>query len=450
MQSAVEPPRRTRRTARAKAGFAGRTGFAGLLSLLLAAVLVTGCSDGSFQVQAIPAAGWPTYGGDPGNANFTPATVPDGVELAWNRSMHGTVATPLTITGNGDVGVTTGTLDGCNLFVLDNRAGRKNFCKRMRWGTSFNAPAFDQWGNPYIGEETTFLAFTGDGSIRWRMPVIGVPLSAKFAGAGRVLMVTTQGQILLLNAQNHAFEAPEVRLWPNADGGDPRAGFADCGPGGPGCAVSAPPAVDPDRDRFYLNFRPEGGDGAVLRAMSYGETDDGRVITERWSTPVPGGMAGPATVSADGQTVYAFGRDGSLRAYSAEDGAQRWSHDLGGVGFATLTASPDGILIPTGAEGSPLTILKDAGDRAEVRAKRDDLQVVSLSALTGGDAAWTVVRSGPNGPLSLTEIATADGATRRSLDLPGATGFTTGVAVSARGNVAVATHAGEVYYFSRG
>lgn len=440
MLAADRPDRRAHRRHRA------------LLVVVLAAVaglLLSACSDGHREVRAIPSLGWPTFGGNNGNGNYTYASAADDLELAWTRPTGGPITAPLTLNGYGDVGVTARTDRGCNMFVFDSRAGRKNFCKRMAEGASWNAMAFDQFGQPYLGEAGVFLAFNGGGAIRWRMPVIGVPFSPKFAGPGQVLSVTQQGQLLLINAQTNAFEAPEVRLRPDANPDELLFGSGDCVSGGPLCAVAAPAAVDPGRERFYLNYRPEGAAAAQLTAMSYGMNDGKREITGAWNAPVPGGMVGPATLSIDGQTVYAFGRDGKLHAYAAADGTQRWSHDLGGYGFATLSVSPDGVLIPTGVLGAPLVILHDDGDKATVRAERKDLQTVSLSAQAGADTAWTVVRTGPEQKLVLTEIATEDGATKRSLDLPGATGFTTGVAVSAAGSVAVATNLGAVYYFSR-
>ncbi len=437
------------RTTMQQAVRAPRSGLVLAALAVVSALLLSACSDGHQEVRALPAPGWAVYGGTAGNTNATPAIAPGGLKLVWTRPTGGPITAPLTLNRYGDVGVTARTPGGCNMFVFDQYSGRKTFCKRLREGAQRNALAFDQNSQPYIGEETTFLAFNVGGAVRWRMPVIGVPLSAKFAGPGQVLMSTTQGQLLLLNAQTNTFEAPEVRLREDADPDDPRFGFNDCLNGGPLCALPAPPAVDTEHERFYLDFRPQGSAGAQLLAMSYAAGPDGRALTKRWSVDVPSGMMGPATVSADGATVYAHGRDGALYAYSAEDGAQRWRHDLGGFGFATLAVSPDGLIIPTGGLGTPLTILRDRGDAVEVVAQRTDLQTVSLSTITGADSAWTVVRTGADQHLVLTEVSTADGTTKRSLAMPGATGFATGVAVSAGGNIAVATNLGEIYYFAQ-
>ncbi|MFT3715756.1 MAG: PQQ-binding-like beta-propeller repeat protein [Gordonia sp. (in: high G+C Gram-positive bacteria)] len=421
------------------------------LSVLLAtvaALVLSACSDGHSEVRSYAAAGWPMYGGNAAASNYTPTTVRDGVKLQWSRPTGGPITAPIALNNNGDVSITAQTQNGCNVFVFDNRDGRKQICKRMAQGVQFNAALMDEYNQPFIGEQTMFLSYNGGGSIRWRMPVIGVPLSARFTGPGRVLVTTTQGQLLLLNAQTSDFVAPEVRLRPNADPAQPLFGLGDCITGGPQCAVPAPPAVDEAAQRIYLNFTPEGAKQSQVRAMSIGDHDGQPQITNAWTASVGGGVVGPPTLSADGKTVYTFGRDGKLYALNAGDGTQRWSYDLGGFGFATLAVSPDGTLIPTGSIGAPLTILKDAGTKAEQVVKRDDVQTVSLAAITGADSAWTVMRTGNDQHLELIEVGTKDGETKRTLELPGATGFATGVAVSAAGAVAVATNLGEVFYFN--
>ncbi|MFT4088777.1 MAG: PQQ-binding-like beta-propeller repeat protein, partial [Gordonia sp. (in: high G+C Gram-positive bacteria)] len=405
-------------------GSIGTTIVAALLALVLAA-----CSDGHVDVRPMPAIGWPTYGGTDGNTNFTYAQVPDGLKLSWTRPVGGPITAPLSLNGYGDVAVTSRSTAGCNMFVFDSRNGRKNYCKRMRPGVEMNTAAMDQYGQAYIGEQSMLLAFNGGGSIRWRMPMIGVPLSAKFAGPGKVLLTTTQGQLLLVNAQTNVFEAPEVRLRPDADPDDPLHGLGDCVSGGPQCALPSPPAVDPAHERFFLNHHPADGPSQV-KAVSYAGRDGNRTLADLWTADLPGGVMGPAVSSQDGKTVYAFSRSGSLFALDAATGKQRWTYDLGGHGFATMTVSPDGLIVPAGGIGSPLTVLRDAGDKAEQVVKRDDLQTVTLSTLTNSGTVWTIVREGADQHLMLTEVSTEDGKTLRSLALPGATGFTTGIAVS--------------------
>lgn len=414
---------------------------------VVVAVLVSSCSDGHIDVRSVAGAGWSSYGGNAANSNYAYPHIPDDLTLSWTRPTGGTVSSPVTISSTGNVGVTSSS-SGCNVLVLDQRNGRKNFCKAMRTGVATNAMLSDQYDQPYIGEETTFLAYSAGGAIRWRMPVIGIPLSAKFAERGVVLVVTTQGQILLINTQTNQFVAPEVRLRPEADPGDPLYGYGECVTNGPRCAVPAPPAVDVAGQRFFLNFWPTGSIASEIRGFSYAAVDGNRAVKQIWRAPVPGGVIGTPTLSADGKTVYAFSRLGQLVALDAATGKTRWSYDNGGYGFATMSVSPDGLIIPTGSLGAPLTLLRDRGDRVEKVWQRDDLATVSLSTLTSSGTAWTVVRDPGKQTLSLTEVSTSDGKTTRTLALPDSVGFTTGIAVSSSGQIAVATNIGKVYFFS--
>ncbi|AZG48801.1 outer membrane protein assembly factor BamB family protein [Gordonia insulae] len=412
------------------------------------AVVVSACSDGHIDVRSVASAGWSSYGGNAANSNFAYPAVPDDLALSWTRPTGGPVTAPVTLSNQANVGVTSSAASGCNVLVLDARNGRKNFCKRMRAGVEVNSLLVDQFDQPSIGEETTFLAFNAGGAIRWRMPVVGVPLSAKFAAPSEVLVTTTQGQLLLINTQTDNFTAPEVRLRADASPDDPMYGFGDCVTNGPRCAIPAPAAVDADHERFFLNFWPQGAIASQIRGMGYAKDADGaRTIHEIWHADVPGGVVGPPTLSADGSTVYTFSRLGQIVALDAATGKTRWTHDNGGYGFATMSVSPDGLIIPTGVLGAPLTLLRDKGDHAETVWQRTDLAVVSLSTLTDQKTAWTVVRDAGKDSLSLTEVSTDDGATKRSLPLPESVGFATGVSVSPSGQIATATNIGKVYFF---
>ena len=413
----------------------------------VSSLVLAGCSDGHIDVRSVPSVGWPSYGGVPGNANFAYADVPEDLTLSWTRPTGGPVTAPVTISGKGNVGVTSNAAAGCNVLVLDSRSGRKNFCKDMRAGVEINAMLVDQYDQPYLGEESTFLAFNAGGAIRWRAGVIGVPLSAKFAAPNAVLVASTQGQILLIDTQRNELLAPEVTLRSDVDPAQPLRGFGDCVRNGPQCAIPAPPAVDTQRELFYLNFFPQGAATSQIRAMKYGPVAGNREVRTAWQADVPSGVVGTPTLSADGTTLYAFSRDGRIVALNTDDGSTRWTHDIGGHGFATMTVSPDGLIIPTGSLGAPLTLLRDRGDRAEQVWQRTDLATVSLSALTQQQTAWTVARDPGEDSLSLVEVSTTDGATKRTLPLPDSRGFATGVSVSYSGQIATATNFGQVYFF---
>jgi outer membrane protein assembly factor BamB len=184
-----------------------------------------------------------------------------------------------------------------------------------------------------------------------------------------------------------------------------------------------------------------------VRSYEYAERDGGRDIRESWQTEIPGGVIGPPTLSADRRTVYVFNRLGSIYALDALTGTPKWDYFVDNYGFATMTITPDGLLIPTGVLDSPVRAFKDEGDKAVPVWQRNDLRSVSLSALTNYGTAWTVVREPNEDELTLMELNAADGTTKRSLAIPGSVGFTTGVAVSASGQVATATNLGEVYFY---
>ena len=426
---------------------APRRVLASLVLLLSAVLAISACSDGHIDVRSVASPGWASYGGNGANSNYAYPSIPDDLALSWTRPTGGPVTAPVTVSNHSNVNVTAATANGCNLLVLDPNSGRMNFCKRMRVGIEANSTLLDQFDQPYVGEEATFLSLNAGGAIRWRMPVIGVPLSAKFAAPGEVLVVTTQGQILMLNTQTSDFTAPEVRLRPEADPGDPLWGYGDCVSNGPRCAVPAPPAVDEQHSRFCLNFWPTGAIASQIRGFSYAKQGDTRTIREMWHADVPGGVIGAPTLSADGTTLYTFSRLGQIVALDAANGKTKWTYDNGGYGFASMTVSPDGLIIPTGVIGAPLTLLRDRGDKAEQVWQRKDLAAVSLSTLTSSKTAWTVVRDQGKNSLSLVEVDTSNGATKRTVAMPGAEGFATGVAVSPSGQIATATNIGEVFFF---
>ncbi|GAB07581.1 PQQ-binding-like beta-propeller repeat protein [Gordonia amarae] len=421
------------------------TGFALLTAVVT--LVVSACSDGHTDVRSVSAWGWSSYGGNSYNSNFASPQIPDDLELRWSRPTGGPITAPLSISGNGNIGITATTDNGCNLFIFDPRQGRKNYCKRLQDGAATNTLLVDQYDQPYVGEKGLFIAFNAGGAIRWRVPTIGVPRSARFADRGVVLVATTQGQVLLLNSQTGDQVAPELRLRDDANLDDPGFGYGDCVTDGPQCPVPAPPAVDAGRSRAYLNVWPGGARESKLVALDYGKQNGERTIREAWSAPVSGGMIGPPTLSADGNRVYAVSKSGTLHAVDTVTGKDVWTYELGEHGFATLSVSPGGFIIPTGSVGAPLTLLRDTGNAAEQVWQRKDLAVVSLSTLTAQGTAWTVVRDPGRDSLSLTEVAVDDGKTLKTIPMPGSTGFATGVAVSATGQVATATHIGEVYLF---
>ena len=110
--------------------------------------------------------------------------------------------------------------------------------------------------------------------------------------------------------------------------------------------------------------------------------DGKREVREAWHADIPGGVIGPATVSADGKTVYAFSRIGKLVACRRRPGRRS------GPTTTATPVSPRSPRPPTGTSSrraplpGPVTMLADRGDRAEKVWSRTDLKTASLGALT--------------------------------------------------------------------
>ncbi|WOC13448.1 outer membrane protein assembly factor BamB family protein [Gordonia sp. MP11Mi] len=421
--------------------------FAALAAVL--ALLATACSDGHHDLRAQPSAGWSSYGGNGANANFAYPQIPEDLHLSWTRPAGGRMLAQVAINSGGDVASTSQAPAGCDFQVLDPRSGRKNFCKRLGNESAINTAFYDQLGQPYIGKPGQFFAYSSGGAIRWRLRTEGLGLSAKSAGPGRVLIATTGGQVMLVNAQTGKLAAPQKRLRPKPTASDPTAGVDECVDGGPECAIAAPPAVDVAAKRAFLNVFPNGAKNSQLTALTYVDAAGEEKVDTLWTADLGGGMAGPASLSADGKTAYAFGRDSKLYAVDASNGRVRWSHRLDDAGFSTLSVAPDGTIVPAGSLGSPLTILHDDGDHVTEVARRDDVASAGVGTQTTAGTVWTVVREGADQQLVLTEFDTKTGKTKRSLPLPDASGFSTGVAVSATGQLVVSVTGGTVYFFDR-
>jgi outer membrane protein assembly factor BamB len=110
--------------------------------------------------------------------------------------------------------------------------------------------------------------------------------------------------------------------------------------------------------------------------------------------------------------------------------------------------APGGLIIAGGGPGTRLVAVRDAGDRAEMAWRRDDVTPLTTSSQAGPQVAYTVVADGAQG-LALLVFDPADGGrTLNSYPLPEAAGFPVGVSVGFDRRVVVATSGGQVYSFS--
>ena len=78
--------------------------------------------------------------------------------------------------------------------------GRQRWCTRMVLGGGFASPLFDGFDNLYVGQPGLMLSFPPTQWVRWRTPVIGMPTTPRFLGAGQLLVVTHLGQVLVFDS----------------------------------------------------------------------------------------------------------------------------------------------------------------------------------------------------------------------------------------------------------
>ncbi|GAB2646769.1 PQQ-binding-like beta-propeller repeat protein [Gordonia jinhuaensis] len=411
--------------------------------------MATACSSGTEDVGGRASAGWSSAGGNAANSNFAAVSSASDLSLSWSRDLGGPITAPVVVSGKQNVAVSAATSGGCAFFLLDSRAGRKDFCRRFADGATANAPLVDQFDNYYIGEPGTFYSINAGGGVRWKFATEGMALPAKFGARTVVLVATTQGQLLALRSQTGDLVAAPLNLRPDVHPDDPTAGLDQCAVGGPQCAIAAPPAVDTARQRAYLIVRASGASAAQVVGVDYSEVDGTRKLRSVFQAAVPDGATGTPVLSADGTTLYVFGTNGHLYAIDTGSAAVRWSFDLGGYGYGTMSVSPEGVIMPAPALGSPAIALRDNRTSAAQLWRRDDLHTAGLPTLAEGGTAWVPVRDPNTSQLSITEVSARDGTTKGSVEIGRSEGFVTGVSIGTDGAIATAATTGTVYYFTR-
>ncbi|MFD4430509.1 PQQ-binding-like beta-propeller repeat protein [Nocardia sp. NPDC058497] len=411
-------------------------------------VALAGCGTDVDDITVGSGKGWPAAHHDGRNGGASPVTGAESMSLSWSRPVGGPIAQPLTIGSEGQMFVTTST-GNCAIFSFQMRTGRKRFCNPLGPSTIEAPTVVDSVSNVYVGDDGAVNSFNYLGQPRWRTPVAGVPVAIQFTGDGKVLTVTQSGQVDVLSRQTGGREVPTLQLLGEPDflklpgltrpaSGD---GLDDCRIGGPRCAVANTTAVDPESGRFFVTVWEPGKSAASLRAMRYA---DGKVAQEWSADMLTGGSATSPTLSGDGATVYVGDNSGRLIAVNTEDGSTRWTQALGWIPSRGISLVDD-LIIPAGDDGY-LMALHDRGDRAELAWERKDLALRGTPAQTAGGIGYTVAAIGAG--LSLITFDTTTGNTVDSDVLPAATGTTTGTSVGPKGEVVVATRAGEIFTFT--
>ena len=407
---------------------------------------LAGCGNTDSWVQARAATGWAAQYADAANSSFSRVDGADTLRLEWTRSVKGELAAQAALGSGEYLAVNGQTAGGCSLMVweTDNQA-RQRWCTRLVQGGGLASPMFDGFDNVYIGQPGTVLSFPTTQWIRWRKPVIGMPMTTRILSPGNLLVVTHLGQVLVFDAHRGTVTGNSLDLVAGVDPTDSQRGLDDCRLARPECPVAAAPAFAEASGVIVLTLWEPGADAPVLVGLRYrpGQTP---LLTREWTSDAVGGgpLASPV-VSADGSTVYVNGRDERLWALNSDDGTEKWSVPLNYLPQTPPSVTPDGLIVAGGGPGARLVAVRDVDDEGEEVWSRDDTSPLSTSSLAG--VGYTVVRDGDNG-MALVVFDLGDGHTLNSYPLRGATGWPVGVSIGHDGRVVAGTSDGRIFGFA--
>jgi len=415
----------------------------------LVAGVLAGCGTTDSWVDSRAATGWSAQYADAANSSSTPTRGTDTLQLEWGRSVKGSLAAQAALGSGNYLAVNAQTEGGCSLMVweVDNRA-RQRWCTRLVQGGGIASPLFDGFDNLYIGQPGLLQSFPTTQWVRWRKPVIGLPLTARLVAPGRVLAVTHLGQVLVFDAHRGTVTGNSLDLVAGLDPRDSERGLADCRQARPECPIAAAPAYSESNGMVVLTLWEPGADKPVLVGLRYQQGQTPQLTREWTSDAVGGGPLASPVLSHDGATVYVNGRDERLWAINTADGSAKWSVPLSYLAQTPPSVTPDGLVIAGGGPGSRLVAIRDTADDGEELWTRDDVAPLTTSSLAG--LGYAVVRDGDgdSAGLALTIFTLGDGSTVNTYPLPNASGWPVGVSIGHDGRVVTATSDGQVYGFA--
>lgn len=415
----------------------------------LVAGVLAGCGTTDSWVDSRAATGWSAQYADAANSSSTPTRGADTLQLEWGRSVKGSLAAQAALGSGNYLAVNAQTEGGCSLMVweVDNRA-RQRWCTRLVQGGGIASPLFDGFDNLYIGQPGLLQSFPATQWVRWRKPVIGLPLTARLVSPGQLLAVTHLGQVLVFDAHRGTVTGNSLDLVAGLDPRDSERGLADCRPARPGCPVAAAPAYSDANGMVVLTLWEPDADKPVLVGLRYQQGQTPQLTREWTSDAVGGGPLASPVLSEDGATVYVNGRDERLWAINTADGSEKWSVPLGYLAQTPPSVTSDGLVIAGGGPGSRLTAIRDTADEGEELWTRDDTSPLTTSSLAGLGYAIVGDGDGESAGLALRVFTLGDGSTVNTYRLPNASGWPVGVSVGHDGRVVTATSDGQVYGFA--
>ena len=413
---------------------------------------MAGCGNTDSWVDTAAAEGWPAQYGDAANSSYTATHGATGLTLHWTRSVKGSLAASVALSSRNWLAANAQTPGGCSLMEWENDDnGRQRWCTRLFQGGGISGPLFDGFENLYVGQPGAIVSFPPTQWIRWRRPVIGLPLTPRILEHGQLLVVTHLGQVQVFDGHRGTTVGNAVDLVDNIDPSDFTRGLSDCGPAKAACPVAAAPAFAPASGMVVLGLWEPDAPASVLVGLKYhpGQTP---LLTKEWtSSTIGAGVLASPVLSGDGSTIYVNGRDERLWALHAADGKPKWSVPLTFLAQTPPSVTPSGLIVSGGGPDTRLVAFKDAGDHAQQVWRRNDVSPLSTSSLAGGGAGYAVVTGGPGEGargMSLLVFDPGDGRSLNSYRLPEATGYPVGVSIGHDRRVVTATSDGQVYSFA--
>lgn len=409
---------------------------------------VAACGNTDNWVLAHASDGWSAQYGNAANTSYTALAGAANLREDWARPVKGSLGAQVILGSGPFLGINAQTPAGCSLMVWESDdRGRQRWCTRLWQGGGFASPLFDGFDNTYVGQPGAILSFPPTQWIRWREPVIGMPMTPRLLAPDQLLVMTHLGQVLVFNAHRGTVISTPLDLVEGLDPTDSERGLADCQAAAKGCPISSAPAFSAKTNIVVAGLWRPDADAPVLIGLRYrpGQTP---LLSRDWtSTAVGGGPIASPVLSADGRTIYVNGRDQHLWALNSENGKPKWSVDLGYQPLTPPSVTPDGLIVAGGGPHTKLTAVKDSGDRGSVVWTRTDVEPLSTASRAGSDVGYVVVRDGDQGQ-ALLVFSPADGHTLNSYRLTGATGWPVGVSIGHDRRVVTATSDGQVYAFA--
>ena len=346
--------------------------------------------------------------------------------------------------GNVYVGMGMGSSDedpGCFLFAFDGSTGAQLWCSQQlnEWAVT-SSPTIDRDGNLYHGDNRAMLSFSADGGVRWSSPIVGFPISAQFTPDGHLLFMTHIGRIYVLDRETGAQLLAPVETIPGQGYEAQPLDYVEClvGSTESRCFAANTPAIDLERGRFFFSLFTPGAAQAALVAMRYVPGPSPRIEPLWRNETLAGGTASSPVISTDGERLYVADQADNVLALSAASGEVLWSLPLGFSPLGSLSVSPQGRIIPTGALGSTVMAIQDAGASGEVLWRTEGLSSRSIAVQASNDRIFLVgVSSGRPFDLQLFTIDGASGALLDAEPLPGGGAVTVGSSLAPSGYVYV-------------